>query len=261
MANTFPTDGAVGIGTENPRHHLHIVGEDGNQLMLDNSGQSFTQMNLAANGTNVAGVAADHRSGSEGILIFNQGAATNHRRISFRSNGSNDDMVINNGNVGIGKTNPQERLEVEGNIIATGDVRLSGGDCAEEFGIEDYEAPDPGTVMVIGNEEGLRQCVEAYDTKVAGVLSGAGDCKPGILLGKQASQSKRMPLALNGKVYCKVDAQYGAITIGDLLTTSPTAGHAMKVSDPARGSGAILGKALRPLTQGSGLIPILVALQ
>jgi hypothetical protein len=115
--------------------------------------------------------------------------------------------------------------------------------------------------MVIGNEERLRQCREAYDTKVAGVLSGGGDCKPGIVLGKQASQSKRMPLALNGKVYCKVDAQYGTITTGDLLTTSSTPGHAMKVSDPSRASGAILGKALRPLKQGRGLIPILVALQ
>jgi hypothetical protein len=261
MANTFPSEGAVGIGTQNPRHHLHIVGEDGNQLMLDNTGQSFTQMNLAANGTNVAGVAVDHRSGSEGVVIFNQGAATKHRRISFRSSGDNDDMVINNGNVGIGTTNPQERLEVEGNIVATGDVRLSGGDCAEEFNIEEGQVLDPGTVMVIGDEERLRQCREAYDTKVAGVLSGAGNCKPGILLGKQGSQSNRMPLALNGKVYCKVDAQYGTITTGDLLTTSLTPGHAMRVSDPSRASGAILGKALRPLTEGRGLIPILVALQ
>jgi hypothetical protein len=162
----------------------------------------------------------------------------------------------NNGHVGIGPNikNPQERLEVEGNIVATGDVRLSGGDCAEEFDVEEYQTLDPGTVMVIGDEERLCQCVEAYDTKVAGVLSGAGDCKPGILLGKGAHQNKRMPLALNGKVYCKVDAQYGAITTGDLLTTSPTPGHAMKVSDP-------LFLVLRPLTQGRGLIPILVALQ
>jgi hypothetical protein len=261
MANIFPSEGAVGIGTENPTHHLHIVGEDGNQMMLDNAGESFTQMNLAANGTNVAGIAADHRSGFEGVVIFNQGSATKHRKISFRSNGESDDMVINNGNVGIGTTNPQERFVVEGNILATGDVRLSGGDCAEEFDVEDFQAMDPGTVMVISDEERLRQCTVAYDTKVAGVLSGAGDCKPGILLGKQASQTKRMPLALNGKVYCKVDAQYGAISTGDLLTTSLTPGHAMKVSDPARASGAILGKALRPLAQSQGLIPILVALQ
>jgi hypothetical protein len=120
---------------------------------------------------------------------------------------------------------------------------------------------EPGTVMVISNEEKLRQCMEAYDTKVAGVLSGAGDCRPGIILGKQSSAHKRLPLALTGKVYCKVDAQYAPIGVGDLLTTSPTCGHAMRASDPARAVGAILGKALRPFTQGQGLIPILVALQ
>jgi hypothetical protein len=68
-------------------------------------------------------------------------------------------------------------------------------------------------------------------------------------------------VALLGKVYCKVDAQFGAVAVGDLLTTSPTAGHAMKAADPAQAFGAVIGKALRPLTAGQGLIPILIALQ
>ena len=64
-----------------------------------------------------------------------------------------------------------------------------------------------------------------------------------------------------GKVFCKVDAQFGAIEVGDLLTTSPTPGHAMKTSDPFKAFGAVIGKALRPFTAGRGLIPILIALQ
>jgi hypothetical protein len=70
-----------------------------------------------------------------------------------------------------------------------------------------------------------------------------------------------MPLALVGKTYCKVDAQYASIEIGDLLTTSPTPGHAMKVDDPIKGFGSVIGKALRPMQTGQGLIPILIALQ
>jgi hypothetical protein len=66
---------------------------------------------------------------------------------------------------------------------------------------------------------------------------------------------------LLGKVYCKVDAGYGAIAIGDLLTTSPTPGHAMKAEDPLKAFGAVIGKALRPLKEGQGLLPILIALQ
>ena len=64
-----------------------------------------------------------------------------------------------------------------------------------------------------------------------------------------------------GKVFCHVDASYGAVAAGDLLTTSPTAGHAMKATDRSRAFGAVLGKALKPLPRGCGLVPILVTLQ
>ena len=68
-------------------------------------------------------------------------------------------------------------------------------------------------------------------------------------------------MALAGKAYCKVDASEAPIAMGDMLTTSPTVGHAMKASDPARAFGAVIGKALQPLVTGTGLIPILIALQ
>jgi hypothetical protein len=66
---------------------------------------------------------------------------------------------------------------------------------------------------------------------------------------------------LIGKVLCKVDTQYGSIAVGDLLTSSPTLGHAMKAVDPLQAFGAIIGKALRLLKSGQDLVPILVALQ
>ncbi|HEX8070864.1 MAG TPA: hypothetical protein VF546_12990 [Pyrinomonadaceae bacterium] len=59
---------------------------------------------------------------------------------------------------------------------------------------------------------------------------------------------------------CKADASAGPIKVGDLLTTSPTRGHAQKVTDPAAAVGAILGKALGPLKKGQGVIPVLVTL-
>ena len=114
--------------------------------------------------------------------------------------------------------------------------------------------------MVLGNEGTLSECQQAYDKRVAGVISGAGDYKPGIVLDKQTS-GNRQPVALMGKVFCKVDAQFGSVEVGDLLTTSCTPGHAMKTSDPTKAFGAVIGKALRPLLEGQGLIPILIALQ
>lgn len=149
----------------------------------------------------------------------------------------------------------------EGDVEVTGDIRLTNADCAEDFTIGVESAVDPGTVMVVGADGALFPSQHAYDKCVAGVISGAGEYKPGIVLDKQQSDLTRQPIALVGKVFCKVDAQYGAITVGDLLTTSPTPGYAMKVSDPLKAIGAMLGKALRPLEEGQGMIPVLIALQ
>lgn len=169
--------------------------------------------------------------------------------------------ISSKGNVGIGTTNPQEKLEVNGNILVTGDINLANADCAEEFDICETEQIEAGTVMVLGEDGKLQRSQNAYNKRVVGVVSGAGDYKPGIVLDKQESGHTRKPIALLGKVFCKVDAHYGAIEVGDLLTTSPTPGHAMKADDPAKAFGAVIGKALRPLPEGYGLIPILIALQ
>jgi hypothetical protein len=73
--------------------------------------------------------------------------------------------------------------------------------------------------------------------------------------------SDRLPLALTGKVWCKVDADYGAVEVGDMLTTSSTPGHAMRATDQARAFGAVIGKALGGLKAGRSLIPVLASLQ
>jgi hypothetical protein len=132
----------------------------------------------------------------------------------------------------------------EGDLEVTGDIRLLNADCAEDFDVLSGEQAEPGTVMVVGEAGSLVPSQQAYDRRVAGVISGAGDYKPGIVLD-----------------FCKVDASYGAIEIGDLLTTSDTPGHAMKAHNPREAFGAVIGKALRPLHEGQDMIPILIALQ
>jgi hypothetical protein len=150
--------------------------------------------------------------------------------------------------------------EFRGDVKVEGDILLTGADCAEQFDVVGESAPDPGTVVVIDQDGALRQSSEPYDTKVAGVISGAGTYRPAIILDKHPSSSGRLSVSLIGKVFCKVDSEHGPIAVGDLLTTSPTLGHAMKANDPKRAFGAVLGKALKPWNAGRGLIPILVAL-
>jgi len=149
----------------------------------------------------------------------------------------------------------------EGDVEVTGDLRLANADCAEDFDVSEVTPVEPGTVMVLGDGEVLLPSQAAYDQRVAGVISGAGSYRPGIVLDRHDSRRRRLPVALLGKVYCKVDAQFGAIAVGDPLTTSETPGHAMRAGDPTKAFGAVIGKALRPHTDGQGLIPILIALQ
>lgn len=160
----------------------------------------------------------------------------------------------------------------EGNVEVTGDISLGNSDCAEEFDVAESEVKsvEAGTVMVLTENGSLQSSYQEYDKKVAGVVSGASGYKPAIVLDRQnQSQNEnqdnknkdRLPIALMGKVYCKVDARHSSIEIGDLLTTSATRGYAMKAQDPIKAFGAVIGKALGSIKEGLGMVPVLVALQ
>ena len=220
-----------------------------------------------------AGVSATNDSG--GFGVWGRGTPGGH----FESNGSDGvvGLCASNAHAGVSATNDSGGfgvwargtpagyfvgdVEVTGTATIDGDIRLPGADCAEQFDVADAHHLEPGTVVVIDEEGALHESSEAYDRKVAGVVSGAGEYRPGIVLGGASHSEDRALVAMIGKVYCKVDARVAPIELGDLLTTSPTPGHAMRADDPARAFGAVIGKALRPMSDGCGLIPMLVALQ
>ena len=142
-----------------------------------------------------------------------------------------------------------------------GDIELLNADAAEDFEVVSGRGLEPGDVMVLDDAGLLDVSRRPYDRRVAGVVAGAGGHRPGIVLGRDRSRPGRVPIALVGRVLCKAEAAHGPIAVGDLLTTSPRAGHAMRATDQARAFGAVLGKAMGRLEAGSGLVPVLVALQ
>ncbi|MBV9672635.1 MAG: hypothetical protein JO076_07395 [Verrucomicrobia bacterium] len=149
----------------------------------------------------------------------------------------------------------------QGNVGVSGDILLTGGqDCAERFDVLDAKKCDPGSVMTIDDSGALVRCHSKYDRRVVGVISGAGNLRPGIIFDSTGTEG-RVPIALLGTVFSKAVADDASIAVGDLLTTSDVPGHAMKAADPSRAVGAIIGKALEPLPSGIGLIRILIALQ
>jgi len=171
------------------------------------------------------------------------------------------------GVLGFGKTAGR----FNGDVEVTGDIKLlnpRNADCAEDFDILEQNV-EPGTVMVVTQNGSLQSSHQEYDKKVAGVVSGAGGYTPAMVLARErqslvtrnGKKKNRLPIALIGKVYCKVDAEQSPIEIGDLLTTSCRKGYAMKAKDPTKAFGAVIGKALGSIQEGLGMIPVLVTLQ
>jgi len=175
-------------------------------------------------------------------------------------------LYLGDGNVGIGTASPEEKLHVVGTVKCEV-LKLTGGsDLAEPFDVAagGAEPVAPGMVVTIDPDHPgrLRVADRSYDRGVAGIVSGANAVQAGLIMSQTGSVADgEHPVALTGRVYCWVDATHGAIAPGDLLTTSPTPGHAMKVTDFARAQGAVLGKAMGSLATGRALVLVLVALQ
>ncbi len=238
--------GRVKVGTTDNEARLSVASESDMQLKLINPGGGGAAWRI--------GVANSNWGAGAGKLVFSKTASSDDATM----------VITPAGNVGIGLTTPSKTLQVNG-ITSTKVLEITGGsDLAEHFDIETGETLLPGTVVSIDPKKPgqLRVARQAYDKTVAGIVSGAGDVQPGMLMGQAGTLAGgQYPVALTGRVYCRVDAQYGAISPGDLLTTSPTTGHAMKATDSGQAQGAILGKALTTLETGTGLVLVLVSLQ
>jgi hypothetical protein len=263
-------------------------------------GTSKTGAGVYGTGTGVAGVVGDSQTGAgkgvEGRSGSNTGVnglSDSGRGVEGRSNKS--DGVFGSGRVGgsfegtfegvhavshdphaagvagyndrtgpgiFGKsTGGGPAAYFDGNVVVTGVIQMIRADYAEEFTVTDSDEAEPGMVMVLDDHGGVRISRQAYDMRVVGVVSGAGLYKPAVILDHDQTLPNRVPLALMGKVYCKVDATDAPVGVGDLLTTSSITGHAMKAADSHKAFGTVIGKALQPLAQGQALVPILVRLQ
>ena len=137
-----------------------------------------------------------------------------------------------------------------------------GADVAEPFAMSSAAIPK-GSVVIIDEEHPgqLKLSHQPYDTRVAGIVSGANGVNPGISLHQANLLNGDQNVALSGRVYVLAEASNGAIRPGDFLTTSSTPGYAMKAADHARAAGAILGKAMTGLSEGKGMVLVLVNLQ
>jgi hypothetical protein len=287
-SNVVDVGGFVGIGTAAPAVTLHLQSATTAQAFdrVSDNGASGSFLFRKARGSVGAETSVNSADTTMDFSAFGYDGASYRRtgqitssvdgapgpsnmpgRLAFwttpsGSAGTVERMRIDNaGNVGIGTTNPSAKLHVGGNVTVDGNIGAKYQDVAEW--VETSAPIEPATVVIVDPSQPNRvlPSAAAYDSRVAGAVSR----QPGLVLG-EASDTKAM-VAQSGRVRVKVDATYGAIRLGDLLVTSPTAGYAMR-SRPMRVGGqtmhrpgTILGKALEALPSGKGEILVLLTLQ
>ena len=232
-------------------------------------GGGATRMTVTTSGINTTG----SLSGNQ--VIISNGAAVGGRLRFISTNPTHHFMRNNNGTLEVytaGGANM--KIDAAGNAwfvkdvsAAVIEIRGAGNDIAEGLKINSAgQDVEPGMVVSISLDKPgeMELSSRPYQRTVAGIISGAGDRHVGLQLGnsEEVAAGLLTPVALTGQVWCFVDTSTGAVAPGDLLTTSATVGHAMKVSDYARAQGAVIGKAMTGLAQGEqGLVLVLVSLQ
>ena len=232
--------GALGLGIE-PQAKLHLydpAGSVSHRIQTGGGINSWTRVDFAnANGQWDVGTSRGFNG--DQFYFFREGSTT-----------GNAFAIQPNGDAYVQGTMSCKVLTIRG-----------GADVAEPFAMPEEIAK--GSVVVIDDAHPgkLKLSAEAYDTRVAGIVSGANGINPGIALHQEGVVEGGQNVALSGRVYVHADAAFGAIKPGDLLTTSDTPGHAMKVTEPSKAQGAILGKAMSELKTGKGMVLVLVTLQ
>ena len=248
-----PAGGNVGVGTGAPLAKLHVANGD---LRLD-GGRTITAGGRL------------HITGDEILFVLNRLGM-----IVSRAWGGTADLTVE-GRIGAGDQSPIPRTAGWTGGIHTWDIEVEGTgwsrygwqsgprDMAENFASNG--ALEPGEVVSFDPDgDTVVRAATANDSLVCGVVSTA----PGVLLNSDPDapdREGRVPVALCGRVPCRVVAENGPIRRGDLLTSSSVPGHAMRADpilvdgEPVYRSGTIVGKALATHSAGQGVIDIFVS--
>ncbi len=298
---TVEPGGNVGIGTTNPATTLHVAGVatiqdalfqeevnfsdgarfQGGGLIVDGpspGGATDHSVSIYANTAGQTLRAHNDGLGKAGLFLLNN-PANNLYAVEGLTAGTG--IAVHGHTTGNGvagyfvnrsAANPKAALycRTDGSGLAlqvdgtaqVGVLEIMGADVAERFPVS--EPMEPGMVVEIDPENAgrLRVARGAYNRRVAGVVSGAGDLPVGAILGNLPGHEDAPPIALSGRVWVRCDATLSAVAPGDLLTTADLPGHAMKASVRERSHGAVIGKAMTGLAAGeTGLVLVLVNLQ
>jgi hypothetical protein len=239
----------VGIGTLTPRERLDVNGN------IRSVGALFANAGVFDSSLRME----QDRDRDRDRNRYRSDGERNRDANADRNRGYGDEDVI----LGLGRYHTRVfRVDDQGSVFAAKGFFTGGVDYAESVAVTGERVGyTPGDVMAIDEKaaDGFSLTHTAYSTLVAGVYS----TQPGMLASTHPMEPEKfaaeVPLAMFGIVPCKVSAENGAISRGDLLVSAATPGYAMKGTDKNKMLGAIIGKALDPLPQGTGVIRVLLS--
>jgi hypothetical protein len=252
-------NGNVGIGTATPEANLAVVGlgPAGNPTIEiqtpSGAGTTGPFLRLRHLGQGVlgrdwwVGSAGGSDSGTGNFEVWEGPAVAGARvfgsgNVRFMIRGNSAGGSVEAGNVGIGTVSPVEKLDVVGNIHASGWIQGDTlFDLAEYFPVADLTL-GPGDVVALDPAGGERliKATEPYQTLLVGVISEQAAFR----MGKGGSDTRLF--SLEGRLPVKVSLENGQIAVGDYLTSSSTPGVAMKATRP----GPVIGIALEAFGHG-----------
>jgi trimeric autotransporter adhesin len=270
---TQTTDGTVNVsGTASISLYVANTAENASGLLGEASAATGTNfgvqgISLSAQGFGVLGSSPNTGLGgfnqvcSSGSCTFTAGTA------GVFATGTGGNLLAGYAGAAGGPTSSSSvvfRVDSSGAGYFDGGVNPGGADFAESVAVAHVpHRYEPGDLLVLDTsaDRQLNLSSEPYSTLVAGIYS----TKPGVLATTHKIDAPtsigEVPLAIVGIVPCKASAENGPIQRGDLLVTSSRPGYAMKGTDRTRMLGAVVGKAMEPLTSGTGTIQVLVTLQ
>jgi len=253
-------DGNIGIDTTTPGSKLSV---SGSVIIGDNLGSSETETGISLEVVGTASgrtLFAQDTLASSGNLIVDGNAEVrgtlSGANLTVMS-GASSYML---GDLGIGTTNPESRLQVSGGglcvgsdancntdndtegIVYSSSTEMTAYDLAEMYPTKDTSIHS-GEIVSLDLDNGVfvKRAKEG-DKKLIGVISTDPGALLGGFVGKQFKDEHQVAVALSGRVPVHVTTENGDIAIGDYLTISSQPGIARKAND---GEQAI-GYALEP---------------
>jgi hypothetical protein len=108
---------------------------------------------------------------------------------------------------------------------------------------------------------GTKVSLADYPVPEAAISDADGNVHPDATATEAVTGAYVNVVTLGSYKAVKVDASFGPVHAGDLLTSSPNPGYAMKADATKTTIGSVIGKALADLESGTGTVPVLVTLK